>query len=86
MAKPLVSVTTRLKQTAAALAVAEKALEQRTVGEKWATDRARKAEEELDQLHSLLDALEGAPPRKIEGDNYRTLSATTRVGAYLARR
>lgn len=60
--------------------------------QKHYAEGARKAESELEQIASLCDALDGAPPRRKEVTNrYGSsdmveLSAITRLSAYLAQR
>ena len=79
-------------KAAADIAALQKKLESAEDSKKYISERAAKAEGEIEQISALLDALEGAPPRRksVQSRYGNTdtveLTAITRLSAYLAQR
>ena len=61
---------------------------QRSTAQMW-MESNRKAENELDAAHSLLDGLPQAPPREIEGEknsySRKEIQLTTRLASWIAK-
>lgn len=70
-----------------AIAELQKSVESSKTMEKWASERATKAEAELDNAHSLIDAIDCPLPRKSKGE-YSEISnpLVLRLGSWLARK
>lgn len=76
-------------KAAADIAALQKKVESVESSQKWAIERAAKAEAALEQINQVLDVLDGAPPRKKphpNGYGELELDPITRLSAYLAQR
>lgn len=82
MATKKPAVSTQLKQALAKIEELEKKVASAEQSQKWAADRARDADNELDQIHAFLDAVPGAISR--DAENYKKHSAMTRLAAWLS--
>lgn len=92
MSKKQPALITRYKTAIADLAAAQENIKRLQDGEKkaesslkYSTERAQKAESEIEQVHTLLDVLPNTPPRKAE-DGYTQNAVMTRLAGYLAHR
>lgn len=77
------AVTTLLKKANERIVELEKQLAQATATKDSYYASSQKSDQELEQIHSFMDAIPGAIPRQNE-QNYRTNSPMTRIAAWLA--
>lgn len=85
MATKKPAVTTQLKTANARIAELEKELSSAKSNKDYYERDARKANEELNGLHALLDAMPGALPKE-KKEGYGSHSAMTRLASWLASR
>ncbi len=81
MARKL-STATQLKNANAEIAEIKKKLENAESYKKMYQNSAERAEQELEQVHRFLDAVPNPIAR--EPEQYKTISAMTRLAAWLA--
>jgi len=76
------AVTTQLKNANLQIIDLEKKLKDCENTKKWASDRATALENELEQVHSFLDAVPNSIPR--DAGDYKKNGAMTRLAAWLS--
>lgn len=86
MSKRKPALSTQLRQAQADLASLATKLKTVETSVKYNSDRATKAEQEIEQVHSFLDAVPNPPDRKTTGDYAQPVALMTRLAVYVSTR